>query len=219
MTGIQKLKLAALLRVQWFLDEHRRALAEVNASPTRRELDAALRALRQHAAAQEAMRVKSASLAEEKLRLREELRADMCTVVPIIQARIAHDPRTLARYPMPWKRLSDAKLVASARALASVSEKRREWFLEEGFRPEFAEELRAGATAVSNSRLAGDGARAALRIATKGVEVELDRGRRARDVLGGLVIGKLGRRSPLLAGWEKARRIGKKRGRKRRPRR
>lgn len=217
MTGIQKLKYAALERVQQFLDKHADVLGAVNRAPTRATLDRALAALRQHAAAQETMRVRSASLAAEKQRLREVLRSDhMLPLVPIAHHKAGPGNRDLLRFKAPWKRLSDANLVAQARSMAGVAEKNEGAFLEEALQPTFVHDLRAAATAVEQVRIEGAASRVSLREATKGVEVELDRGRRARDVLGSLVYRKLGKDSPLLAGWEQARRIGKKRGRKRR---
>jgi len=217
--GRERARLAALVRGQGFLDKFADRVAEVNKAGVRRELDACVRDVERRAAIQVRMRDRAAVQAERKQRLREVLRLKhIGPLVPIAQATYRPGPSDLRRLTLPWRRVSDAKLVTAAAAIANVVEKHPARLLEERLPVTFVGELRAAAAAVERARLEGWAARGERHVATVGIRISLARGRRALTVPRTLLVRKLGRKSSLIRVWDSETRVRRKPGRKRKRR-
>ena len=217
MTLRQRLRLAALVRARTLLDRYATRLATVNQSPARRQLDRALRDLDLCASTQWEMTRRSASLAKQKRALREDLR--LYHMQPLVTLGTeASTPGTsqLRALELPWKRVTDGKLLAAAGALLTAADRHREYFLAQGALSRgFVEELRQATAALAKAKAEGGAARVRLRIATKGVVPALVRGRTSVRILGALIAQHVEVMSSVIKGWEAAIRVRKKPGRKR----
>lgn len=201
-----------LRRVQRFLDANDELLGRINASGARRMFDEAVAQFADHMLNQKAGQVNSYGETGRLRALRETLReVHMQPIAAIARANGRSVPE-LASVRMPPRRITAARLIAAAGAMAQVASAHTELFVQYGLEPDFAERLIAAADDVSVSideRAASRGRRVA---GTMGLQTGETRARQLLRVLDSLVLPALARDERLLAEWQSARHVDEKPG-------
>jgi len=203
--------LEALHSVQVFLDKHGDVLDAINKSGARRKVDAVAAELQAYAVQQDGGRRKAIGHTANQRELRLALRFTMRPIAEAAAGSLRETPQFIA-LRLPSYRLKGMAMVAAAHAMADAAAPYVDVFVDAGLPPDFIEQLRRAAQALSHSygeRRDGETARTG---ATQGLTEAERRGRRALRILDALVIPALIHDGALLAAWRVARRIQGKPG-------
>lgn len=199
--------LNTLTRVQRFLDTNTATLQTVNASEYRAELDQAVAALESHAVTQaQSKRVTAAQTAKQR-KLRQGLKQNhLRPIARVAEARLRKDPDFVA-LRMPAGNSTSRRLIAAAGAMAKAAANHAPTFVSAGLQADFLVKLQEATDALSAS-LADRGHMATTgTAATKGLDAEATRARKALKVLDALVMSIIADDDALLAQWMSAKRF------------
>jgi hypothetical protein len=200
----QNAVLASLRRAQEFLDANADALAGINSS-ARRELDDVVTQLSTLAVAQDvgarASKGETARLRALRSRLRN---SHMAPIAQVAKYKLQAVPE-FAALLLPPGNISAVGEVASAESMAEAAAPHAQIFADAGLSPTFLDDLRAAASAVSES-IAGRNTHQARRNgATAALASNERRGRALLGVLHVLVLAKVGDDAQLRREWMTAR--------------
>lgn len=215
----ERSRLAALRRMQWFLDENSTALGDVNQSLSRQALDDVVADLQSRDAAQDSAATQAKSLTKLKHERRTDLRRHhMRPIAAIARSTLAHTP-LIAKLRVPVNMASDSSLITAGHGMADAAEQYPEAFAGERLPVDFIDQLRAAADAVREAQVRRDLFQVEVTQATRGVADALSRASNVVKVLDALVVKQLKGKPDLLAGWRRAKRVRAKPGRKQRAKR
>ena len=212
MNKSQVARLTALRRMQGFLDENATAEGAVNESRSRADLNTAVTALANLMAQQAQAESEMTGRTKQKHATREELRLHfMQPVAAIAQKKLGKTP-ALQDLRLPSKNVSDERLVAEGRAMATAAAKYPKIFLDQKLPPDILAQLELAVRAVQQA--VREGSAAALRVneATKGVKAQLTLAKDDVRVLHSLVVRELSDNPGLFGAWSNAKRVHAKGG-------
>jgi hypothetical protein len=199
--------LQSLRNVQTFLDDNTAVLDTVVQTGARRRLNDAIAQLATHASDQDASHIASQGSTRQQGALRTVLLQDHMS--PIARVARADLPNTPAIEPlrMPKGRPSIERLATAAYGMAKAAVPFAPVFVAAGLRADFVAQLNAAADAMIAA--VGDQAqnRGKRSGATKGLADRLTEGRKVVHILDAFVKTALRSDVPLLANWEKVKRV------------
>ncbi|MEO7085107.1 MAG: hypothetical protein ABI442_20765 [Gemmatimonadaceae bacterium] len=207
--------LAALKRVQTFIDKHAAALDNLAACGTRHELDAAVTALEQHSVGQAAAErmglaaTVTIRVARNKLRLNH--------MAPIANLAAAHlrDVPELGALKMPDGKIPSLQLVAVAGAMGKAAAPYAKTFIDAGLRTDFLDRLDRAANALVGTIDNRDALIGAGTGATRGLKEAASIGRKQLSAISSMIVPLISDAPALYAEWRAMKRIGSRRGQKR----
>ena len=213
MQQSQQRRTGALKRSSAFIVTHADVLGGIQDSEGAKQLDDAIAQIDSLVDTQGASTLQLVALANRQKQLIVDLKdGHMGPIASFARARLQGTPdfAALTRPVSKIKRVSD--VVAAARAMATAAAPHADALIAGGFPADVIAQLTAAATAVSDTV----GERASVKVArvqaTRGIEVQLGRGRDAVTMLNGLVRRNFLRDKAFLAGWDVARRVVSKPG-------
>jgi hypothetical protein len=198
--------LNTLTRVQRFLEANAATLQAVNASEYRAELDQSVTALESHAVTQAQSKRVTAAQTVKLRKLRETLKQNhIRPIARVAEARLRKDPDFVA-LRMPPGNSTSRRLIAAGGAMAKAAANHVPTFISAGLPADFLAKLQ-DATDVLSASLADRGHAATTGTgATKGLDAEMARGRKALKVVDALVVPIIAGDDALLAQWTSAKR-------------
>jgi len=197
--------LDTLVRVQTFLDQHAPLLQGLATCGARRELDALVDALQQHAADQLAFaHATSAQAYRRRVVAKTLLLYHMRPIAAVALAQLRGAPDFAALVAPPYN-TKPYELVAAAGAMASAAAPFAATFIHAGLSTDFIKRLTDAAATVDDC-MAQQGSLASQRSgATAGVAATLAHARKLVKVLDALIVVQLDGQEALLAEWRAAR--------------
>jgi hypothetical protein len=211
MKGRQGREIRTLNECQRFLDRHPEVAAEINASGSRAELDAAVRDAARSAVQQQTSVGQRRAQSGAAKAARRKLRQAMRQVAEVAKSRYRNATEFEALF-MPPSGIGFLRLIATARSMANVSEPLAHVFIASGLRSTFANDIRARADALEAAAVRSQSAVGERSGATEGIGVAIKQGRRAIAVIDSLLVPTLDESSDILAEWKQAKRIAAKPG-------
>jgi hypothetical protein len=194
-------------RVQEFLAAHPQANAPVSLGTQSAELDDVVSKLSQEAVDQEA----GDRLTQAETKRQRALRDTLWSKYMLLVSRIAREafgvPGVDRALRMPRKSADNEALLAAAGGMAEAAEKEKAVFVKHGLPATFVDELRAATSTLSEALGARVESVRRRVTATKAVDVQLRRGRRAVRLLNAILSPRLASDPELLAAWDNARRV------------
>ena len=213
MRFLQNAVLAALKRVQLFLDEYAAVLAAtVDLTAARKRLDAVVSSFTEHAYDQDAGDRGAKGETAKQRQLRVKLRGERMAPVALIARKNLRTTPEFAALQMPKLKVSGQAFIASAKAMADAATIHKDIFIEHGLPSAFLDDFRTAIMTLDSSM--GDREQNYNRrlSATKGLDDAEKRGRLVLSVLDKLVKPALGENDAVLRGWEGARMIRRRTG-------
>jgi len=213
MRFLQNAVLAALKRVQLFLDEYAAILAAVvDLTTARKRLDAVVASFTDHAFNQDAgaRGVKGETAKQRQLRL--SLRAQQMDPVALIARKNLRTTPEFAALQMPKPSLSGQAFIASATAMADAATVHKDTFIEHGLPSTFLDDVQSAVTTLESSMSDREQSYNRRLAATEGLDAEEKHGRLVLSVLDKLLEPALANNDALLRGWEGARLIRRRTG-------
>ena len=206
MPSQEALLIETARRVQAFLDAHATVIGGAIAG-TRAGLDQAVSQLDAMAVTQAAGQIETKGTTLRQRALRATLRAAfMKPIADIAKLKLGTVPEAGAR-TMPKKSFGATHLVAAAHAMADAAQAHQAVFTEFGLTPDFINQLRAAADAVTASI---DGRKVHVGLSggvTASIKDQSNRVRGMLTLINILVVPRLAHDIPLLAQWHTARTI------------
>ena len=195
-------QLEALRNVQAFLDEHRNHFPTIAASGTRRQFDAALGRLAQHADDQTSSRAWSLNCTQRYHALRDRLVRSHLLPIALI-ARTTEPPLSeLAQFNIPRGKPTAQQLAAAAHAMAAAAKPHADVFIVAGMPEHFIDELLGASDAMMAEREARAQEWARHRIATEALRAGITSALRLVRVLDAFVRSACEHETEVIAGWE-----------------
>ena len=194
-------------RVKEFLTQHPLADEPASLGAQAAELDDVIQRLVDELVKQEAGTRYAQVHIERERTLRASLYADH--LQPI--SRIARDVFGVSgmdrAFRLPRNVRVNQPLIAAARAMAEAAEKEKDVFLRHGLPQDFVEQLKAGTSALDDTRTAKTETARRRVTATASVQDQLKRGRKAVRLLDAVLATRLKKDPELLAAWRIARKV------------
>jgi len=213
MRFLQNAVLAALKRVQLFLDDNAAVLAAiVDLTAARKRLDAVAASFTGHAYDQDAStRIAKGETAKQR-QLRLQLRGQQMDPIALIARKNLRTTPEFAALQMPKPTVTGEAFIASGKAMADAATIHKDTFIEHGLPSTFLDDLKAALTGLDGS--ISDRAQNYNRrlSATKGLDEKEKQGRLVLSVLDSLVEPALAGNQALLHGWQGARLIRRRPG-------
>lgn len=199
--------LDTLRAIQQFLDDNAAKLGNVVQSGTRRQLNQVVAQLAAFAATQSGKKT-AGDVAHAKA-LRVALVDDHMTVIARIAAVDLPQTPQLQNLRMPKGKLTLAKLVAYAHAMANTATPHSDIFVAAGMSPDFLAQLNAAADAVETFDSQRKQLRAGSTAATGGIKTSLSAASRIVSVIDGMVKTALKGDTTLLTFWSSVKKARK----------
>jgi hypothetical protein len=212
MKSLYAAVLAALLRIQRFLDSNATLVADINTSDARTALDGIITALSGHAVAQTGSKRSIAAETGKQRVLRNALKGNHLRPIATIAAAQLEQVPEFAALRMPPANATSRQLIAAARAMAPVAQQYSNTFIAMGRPKDFVAQLTAAADVLEASVTNQGTSKTRQTGATAGVKAEVARGRKLVKVLDAQVVPALAGNQALLTQWRTASRIGGKTG-------
>jgi hypothetical protein len=213
MRFLQNAVLAALKRVQLFLDDNAALLAAiVDLTAARKRLDAVVASFTDHAYNQDAGSRGAKGETAKQRQLRLTLRAQQMDPIALIARKNLRTTPEFAALQMPKPTVSGEAFIASAKAMADASAIHKDTFIEHGLPSTFLEDFKAAITKLDSSISDREQNYNRRLSATKGLDEKEKHGRLVLSVLDSLLEPALADNEPLLRGWEGARLIRRRPG-------
>lgn len=203
-------------RVQSFLDVNASVLGRMTRAGECAELDAAVSAIEECAAAQAELYMRSTSHTKIKNVRRKELLDEHIAPIVTIARKSTAQVASFSTVRMPKRRTPDSMLVTEALALATMAAKHKRKFLSQGLPRHFLDECRAAAKALQRELRQRDLLVQTRMQATAAIDIHVSAVREAVPVLHALVVKAIPHRADLLTAWNTAKAYGRKPGVKRR---
>jgi hypothetical protein len=213
MKSLQNAVLAALKRVQLFLDEYAAVLAAVvDLTAARKRLDAVVASFTDHAYTQDASDrgVKGETATQRQLRVK--LRGERMAPIALIARKNLRTTPEFAALQMPKPRVSGHAFIACAKAMAHAATTHKDTFIEHGLPSTFLDDFQSSVTTLESSMSDREQSYNRRLSATEGLDAEEKHGRLVLSVLDKLVEPALADNDALLRGWEGARLIRRRTG-------
>jgi hypothetical protein len=199
--------LQSLRTVQAFLEENAAKLTSVVNSGARARLDAAIVELATHVTDQSGNHLASQGATKKQRALREALLRDhMGPVSRIARSDLPQTPE-IEPLRMPRGKPTAERLAAAAYGMAKTATDHAPVFVAAGLPADFAAQLTGAADALVSSLSERSQSRGRRSGATKGLAKRLTDGRRIVHVLDAFVKSALKNDAPLLANWNKVKRV------------
>jgi len=208
----QEAIIAALLGAKRFVAENATQLTSVDFTAASKRLDDVIASLSTHAVGQDANNRSAKGETEKQRQLRVTLRTEQMKPIAEI-ARV--DLRTVPEFKalqMPPRSFKGAAFLASATAMADAAAIHKDALLERGLPSDFLDRFQASLATLAASRSNRAKNRTERMGATKGLAVEVTKGRSVLKVLDALMQRALRGNEPLLATWQGARTIRRRPG-------
>src|SRR5579862_212293 len=212
MNQRQEARLAALRRVQGFLDTNAADLGTVSKSTSRTDLDTAVAGLTAFGAQQELADATATSQTKAKDAAREDLRLQHMQPIAMIARKKLGNTPNIQDLALPRKSTSDEALVAKGLAMVSAAGQYTQTFIDQQMPADFIAQLQASIQSVQTAIAARAEAERQLVAATKGVTDQLAITHTDVKVLNALVVKQLKGRTDLLAAWKTTKRVRAKLG-------
>ena len=204
MNGRERSSLEAFQRAQAFLDWHGDALATLNVSSLREELDEVVRQLEALGPAQVDTWARSRYQTAHKNKLRHLLiERYMAPIVSVVRHRADQFP-LLVDLRMPDKAIGDLELVTAGLAMAYAVAKHPEVFARSTLPADAGEQLKARVTEFSQVRVSRDVTQIDATGAKMRIDMATNRGWSVIHVMQTLIKAAVGGRDPLMVGWRRA---------------
>ena len=208
MRFLQNAVLAALKRVQLFLDEYAAVLAAtVDLTAARKRLDAVAASFTEHAYDQDAGDRGAKGETAKQRQLRVKLRGERMAPIALIARKNLRTTPEFAALQMPKPTVSGEAFIASAKAMADAATVHKDTFIEHGLPSAFLDDFRAAITKLASSISDREQNYNRRLSATKGLDAKEKQGRLVLRVLDSLVEPALADNDALLRGWQGARQI------------
>jgi hypothetical protein len=213
MRFLQNAVLAALKRVQLFLDDNAAVLAAiVDLTAARKRLDAVVASFTDHAYNQDAGSRGAKGETAKQRQLRLTLRAQQMDPIALIARKNLRTTPEFAALQMPKPTVSGEAFIASAKAMADAAAIHKDTFIEHGLPSTFLEDFKVAITKLDSSISNREQNYNRRLSATKGLDEKEKQGRLVLSVLDSLLEPALADNEPLLRGWEGARLIRRRPG-------
>jgi len=213
MRFLQNAVLAALKRVQLFLDDNAALLAAiVDLTAARRRLDAVVASFTDHAYNQDAGSRGAKGETAKQRQLRLTLRAQQMDPIALIARKNLRTTPEFAALQMPKPTVSGEAFIASAKAMADAAAIHKDTFIEHGLPSTFLEDFKVAITKLNSSISDREQNYNRRLSATKGLDEKEKQGRLVLSVLDSLLEPALADNETLLRGWEGARLIRRRPG-------
>jgi hypothetical protein len=213
MRFLQNAVLAALKRVQLFLDDNAAVLAAiVDLTAARKRLDAVVASFTDHAYNQDAGSRGAKGETAKQRQLRLTLRAQQMDPIALIARKNLRTTPEFAALQMPKPTVSGEAFIASAKAMADAAAIHKDTFIEHGLPSTFLEDFKVAITKLDSSISNREQNYNRRLSATKGLDEKEKHGRLVLSVLDSLLEPALADNEPLLRGWEGARLIRRRPG-------
>jgi len=213
MRFLQNAVLAALKRVQLFLDEYAAILAVlVDLTAARKRLDAVVASFSDHAYNQDAndRGVKGDTAKQHQLRVK--LRGERMDPIALIARKNLRTTPEFAALQMPKPRVRGEAFIASANAMADAAAIHKDTFIAHGMPSAFLDDLKTAITTLESSMSEREQNYNRRLAATKGLDAQEKQGRLVLSVLDKLLQPALVDNDALKRGWEGARQIRRRPG-------
>jgi hypothetical protein len=213
MRFLQNAVLAALKRVQLFLDEYAAVLAAlVDLTTARKRLDGVVVTFADHAYNQDAGNRGAKGETAKQRQLRLNLRARQMNPIALIARKNLRTTPEFAALQMPKPTASGEAFIASAKAMADAATVHTDTFIEHGLPATFLDDFKAAITKLDRSVNDREQSYNRRLAATKGLDTKEKQGRLVMSVLDSLVEPALADNEALLRGWQGARQIRRRPG-------
>jgi len=213
MRFLQNAVLAALKRVQAFLDEYAAVLAAlVDLTAARKRLDDVVASFSDHAYQQDAGNRGAKGETAKQRQLRLSLRSQQMDPIALIARKNLRSTPEFAALQMPKSSVVGEGFIASARAMADAATVHKDTFVEHGLPATFLDDFKAAITKLDSSITDREASFNRRLAATKGLDTKEKQGRLVLNVLDSLVEPALANNDALLRGWEGARKIRRRPG-------
>jgi hypothetical protein len=213
MRFLQNAVLAALKRVQLFLDEYAAVLAVlVDLTAARKRLDDVVASFAEHAYNQDAGNRGAKGESAKQRQLRLNLRAQQMDPIALIARKNLRTTPEFAALQMPKPTVSGQAFIASAKAMADAATVHKDTFNEHGLPATFLDDFKAAITKLDRSINDREQSYNRRLAATKGLDTKEKQGRLVLSVLDSLVEPALADNDALLRGWQGARQIRRRPG-------
>jgi hypothetical protein len=213
MRFLQNAVLAALKRVQLFLDDNAAILAAiVDLTAARKRLDAVVASFTDHAYDQDASDRGAKGETAKQRQLRVKLRGERMAPIALIARKNLRTTPEFAALQMPKPTVSGEAFIASGKAMADAATIHKDTFIEHGLPSAFLDDFKAAITNLDSS--ISDRAQNYNRrlSATKGLDEREKQGRLVLSVLDSLLEPALVGNDALTRGWEGARLVRRRPG-------
>ena len=213
MRFLQNAVLAALKRVQLFLDEYGAVLAAlVDLTTARKRLDDVVASFADHAYNQDAGNRGALGESAKQRQFRMNLRAKQMNPIALIARKNLRTTPEFAALQMPKPTVSGQALIASAKAMADAATVHKDTFVEHGLPSTFLDDFTAAITKLASSIADRETSFNRRLTATKGLDTKEKQGRLVLSVLDSLIEPALADNDALLRGWQGARQIRRRPG-------
>jgi len=161
-----------------------------------------------HATAQDTQRSQSLLISKDETeRRREVLSHQMAPIATVARALRGTVPGIGVLVSLPKGNGNTTEIIAAATAMAEKAEIYKAVLVESGLPADFIEQLKAAAAALKTSFDDRGLARASRVAATRGVESELELGRRVVSIIDAVVTGLIRSQPAKLAEWQQLKRV------------
>jgi hypothetical protein len=213
MRFLQNAVLAALKRVQLFLDDNAAVLAAiVDLTAARKRLDAVVASFTNHAYDQDASNRGAKGETAKQRQLRVKLRGQQMEPIALIARKNLRTTPEFAALQTPKPTVNGEAFIASANAMADAATIHKDTFTEHGLPSTFLDDFKAGITNLDTSIRDREQNYNRRLSATKGLDQKEKQGRLVLSVLDALVEPTLAGNEALLRGWQGARLIRRRTG-------
>lgn len=213
MRFLQNAVLAALKRVQLFLDDNAAVLAAiVDLAAARKRLDAVIASFSSHAYDQEANDRGAKGETAKQRKLRVQVRSQQMQPIALIARKNLRTTPQFAALQMPKSTVTGEAFIASGNAMADAATIHKDTFIEHGLPPTFLDDFKAAITNLNSSITDREQNYNRRLAATKGLDEKEKQGRLVLSVLDSLVEPALAGNDALLRGWQGARLIRRRTG-------
>jgi hypothetical protein len=203
----QKRMLAALRRVQSFLDGRAESLPGINDTGARQTIDEIVGELESLSLKQDPTKFQRRAELEQLKALRDGLRATWMRPIASIAATQLRNTPEYDKLRYPIQRTDDVMLAIEGREMAAAAGRHREVFTGAGMPADF-DQTCVAAIAVFDRAVADRQLNNAMRVAVTGqLRAEARRGAHAIRVMDSLVRPLLANRDQLRAEWDSAKRV------------
>jgi hypothetical protein len=206
----QKKALAALRRIQVFLDTHNDRLEEVNAGGARKALDEVIEKIADLGGQQDLTKFQRTSQVQAERSARHDLRETHMRPIARIAKLELRDVPEFDRLRMPHESVDTATLLMWAREMAKAAEPHRPTFLANGVGQDFTVKLLAAVDAVQKAVDARWKAHTSRVGATARIHSETRRALGILGVIDALVAPKLADDDQLARDWALTRKVARR---------
>ena len=213
MRFLQNAVLAALKRVQLFLDDNAAVLAAiVDLTAARKRLDAVVASFTSHAYDQDASDRGAKGETAKQRQLRVKLRGQRMAPIALIARKNLRTTPEFAALQMPKPTVSGEAFIASGKAMADAATIHKDTFIEHGLPSTFLDDFKAAITSLDSSISDREQNYNRRLAATKGLDEREKQGRLVLSVLDSLLEPALVDNDALTRGWQGARLIRRRTG-------